>query len=265
MRPLSLTSDYETWLQKQQCFFPGNFRYLSQKYTVDWGWVSKVNIWGNSGIIILWEPVLVFCLLLCFFFPIVFQTKAWQPHPALIWNTFFQFATTLIQAFIPPCFSDIHTRSVVSECGCGGNTTRTAWFYRWRNHDGRCSVFRVTSGQCPCLALTFRATHTPSSIRLIFPKHRVGHVPFLADAFAGSSGSLEQSLAKPSWTREGDSRQPFPSSSLCTPKPLRWAGASHWMLPSLPPQLFLLPENLSPVRPECWLAYTTPIFPAQNT
>lgn len=150
---------------------------------------------------------------LLFTFSLSFPDKRTAAPPGLNFEHIFLVATTLIQACIPPCFSCIHTRvlflNVTAEVigpklpGFTDDKARTA--------DG--SVASVTSGRSPCLALTFRATHTPSSIRLILLEHSVDHVPLLANTFRGSFHSLEESLAKPSWVGAEDSKQPFPSSS----------------------------------------------------
>lgn len=82
---------------------------------------------------------------------------------------------------------------------------------------GRCPVSAVTSGRSPCPAVTFLATHTAYSIRLIFLRHGADHIPFLADTSSGSSHSLEGSLVKASVGQEGSLPPAFTSSS---PAPL---------------------------------------------
>lgn len=110
----------------------------------------------NSGIFILWEPVLVFCLLLF----LVFQTKEWQLHPVLILNTFFLVATTLTQAHVPSCSSYTHALRVIAVCGCRGNVTKLFGFTGDKARTERFLVSTLTPGQSLCLALIFLATHT---------------------------------------------------------------------------------------------------------
>lgn len=125
------------------------------KTIVDWGWVSKINIWGNSGIIILWEPVLVFCLFLF----LVFQTKEWQPHPVLILNTFFLVATALIPVFLRPWFhlTPATLTMRVADCGCRGNMTKRLGFTKWWLGDSQCPLGPL-DGLPACLSPSWTPT-----------------------------------------------------------------------------------------------------------
>lgn len=140
---------------------------------------------GNSGIIILWEPVPVFCLLLF----LVFQTKEWQLHPVIL-NTF----SWLPPPQLRPVF--LLAAAVPTECCCWPRC-RAARFYRW--HSGDWETLRVhwDLWAVSCLTVTFLASRTPSSIRFIFLKHLSDHVSFLADAFSGSSGCWNKALPRP--------------------------------------------------------------------
>lgn len=110
----------------------------------------------NSGIIILWEPVLVFCLLLF----LVFQTKEWQPHPVLILNTFFWLPPPQLGPLFPSGSCYTHAPSVFAVCGCRGNVTKLFGFTDDKGRTERFLVSTLTSGRSLCLALIFLATHT---------------------------------------------------------------------------------------------------------
>lgn len=50
----------------------------------------------------------------------------------------------------------------------------------------------------------------------------------------------------------------------CTPKSFSWVGASYFPAAESSAQLFLIPENLSPVPPEFLLTSVTPILPSSK-
>lgn len=101
---------------------------------------------GNSGIIILWEPIPVSCLLLF----LVFQTKEGQPHLVFILYTF----SWLPPPWLRPVF--LLAAAAPTECCCRARcrAARLCGWQRWLGGSGS----TVTSGRSPCLALTFLAS-----------------------------------------------------------------------------------------------------------
>lgn len=179
---------------------------------VDWGCLQNKHL-GNSGIIILWEPVPVFCLLLF----LVFQTKEWQRHPIFILNTF----SWLPPPQLRPVF--LLAAAAPTECCCWP-CCRAARFYRWHNCD-----WEILSVHCDLWAVSLPSSHLPSLLHSLLYQVHLPEAPFRSYFFPCRRLQwflqlLEQSLAKASWTREGDSGQPPPA---CVPLNLSWAGDSY--------------------------------------
>lgn len=193
---------------------------------------------GNSGIIILWEPVPVFCLLLF----LVFQTKEWQLHPVFILNTF----SWLPPPQLRPVF--LLAAAVPTECCCWPRC-RAARFYRWHSGDWETPCpLRPLGGLLPDCHLP----GLPHSLlyQVHLPEAPFGSCFFPCRRLQWFLRLLEQSLAKASWTRESDSCPPPPAR---VPINLSWAGDSY-----PPAPVSCLKSSLSSPLNSCshlWLLY----------